>query len=522
MTSKRLFTINNGYYLLVLILMFPLILLRDYTPANELRYLNIVDDALEMGNFFSFYNHGEVYADKPPLYFWFVMLGKKIFGSHQIGFLSLFSLLPALIIQFTMDRWTRVELSKEYQLSTKLLLFTSALFMGGALVLRMDMLMSMFITLSLYIFYRMYSDRAGKYDKYLLPLCIFLAVFSKGPIGIIIPVVSILTFLAVKGKIRDSGKYLGFRTWAILLLLSAFWFSLVWLEAGNGYLNNLLFNQTFNRAVSSFHHKEPFYYYFQVFGYSFAPWSILFIAFILLGLKNKLIKTDIDQLFLTVVLTSFFVLSTVSAKIEIYMLPIFPFVAYLSVIVMTRLKNKKWLLYFMIVFSAVIVMTLPLFLWAKNDIPLVGLDEIYTTITWGLISFVLFGLLSLYFLIFRSNIIGSINSISIGILTVIFIVSFQMPFLNSYLGYENMCKKGMELSESSKQYIAYGIRRPENMKVFLGESIVIAEKTDIVSDIYDGSILFISEKALRKDPLLREYIEKKDHTRIGKNFVVRL
>jgi 4-amino-4-deoxy-L-arabinose transferase-like glycosyltransferase len=50
--------------------MFPLILLRDYTPANELRYLNIVDDALKTGNFFSFYNHGEIYADKPPLYFW--------------------------------------------------------------------------------------------------------------------------------------------------------------------------------------------------------------------------------------------------------------------------------------------------------------------------------------------------------------------------------------------------------------------------------------------------------------------
>lgn len=115
-------------------------------------------------------------------------------------------------------------------------------------------------------FYRMYSGRERKYDKYLLPLCIFLAIFSKGPIGIIIPVVSILTFLTIKGKIKDSGKYLGFRTWGILLLLCSVWFSLVWVEAGNSYLNDLLFNQTFNRAVSSFHHKEPFYYYFRYFG----------------------------------------------------------------------------------------------------------------------------------------------------------------------------------------------------------------------------------------------------------------
>ena len=84
MTLKRLFTIDHIYYMLVFALMFPLILLRDYTPANELRYLNIVDDALKTGNFFSFYNHGEIYADKPPLYFWIIMLGKDIRKSSNM------------------------------------------------------------------------------------------------------------------------------------------------------------------------------------------------------------------------------------------------------------------------------------------------------------------------------------------------------------------------------------------------------------------------------------------------------
>lgn len=522
MMLKRLFTVNYGYYMLILVLMLPLIILRDYTPANELRYLNIVDDALKSGNFFSFYNHGELYADKPPLYFWIIMLGKKIFGSHQMWFLSLFSLFPAFVIQFTMDKWTRSELSDQYQFSAKLLLFTSALFMGAAIILRMDILMSMFITLALYVFYRMYAGKERKYDKYLFPLCIFLAIFSKGPIGIIIPVVSILTFLTIKGKIKDSGKYLGFRTWGILLLLCSVWFSLVWVEAGNSYLNDLLFNQTFNRAVSSFHHKEPFYYYFQVFWYSFAPWSILFFALILLGIKNKLIKTDIDKLFLTVVLTSFLVLSIVSAKIEIYMLPVFPFVAYLSVIILMRLKNKKWLLYFIIILSIGVIIPLPLFLMNKNDITIFGLNEIHPTIICGLISLALFGFLSLYFLIFRQNIMYSINSISIGILTVIFIVSFEMPFLNSYIGYKNICKRGIELSENSKQFVVYGIRRPENMEVYLGKKVIIAEKTDIMSNIYRGSILFISDRALSKDSLLWKYIEKNPFTKIGDNYVVKL
>ena len=78
----------------IIILMFlsviPLILFRDYTPSNELRYLNIADEAIANGNFFAFYDHGIPYADKPPLYLWIVMLGKVLFGEHIMLFLALF------------------------------------------------------------------------------------------------------------------------------------------------------------------------------------------------------------------------------------------------------------------------------------------------------------------------------------------------------------------------------------------------------------------------------------------------
>ena len=37
---------NNAVYLIVLAALLPVLLLRDYTPSNELRYLSIVDEAL--------------------------------------------------------------------------------------------------------------------------------------------------------------------------------------------------------------------------------------------------------------------------------------------------------------------------------------------------------------------------------------------------------------------------------------------------------------------------------------------
>ena len=87
-----------GLYIAVLIAVLPIIILRDYTPDNELRYLSIADEALSNGNIFAFYNQGIPYADKPPLYIWIVMLGKLIFSTHRMWFLSLFSLIPAFVI----------------------------------------------------------------------------------------------------------------------------------------------------------------------------------------------------------------------------------------------------------------------------------------------------------------------------------------------------------------------------------------------------------------------------------------
>ena len=83
---------------LLLLAVLPVLIFRDYTPSNELRYLSIVDEALRNGDIFTFTNHGIQYADKPPLYFWILMLGKWLLGNHAMWFASLFSFIPALVI----------------------------------------------------------------------------------------------------------------------------------------------------------------------------------------------------------------------------------------------------------------------------------------------------------------------------------------------------------------------------------------------------------------------------------------
>ena len=82
-------TIEKYLPLIAIVAFLPIMILRDASVSNELRYLSIADEALRNGDIFTFTNNGEPYADKPPLYLWIVMLGKLIFGQHHMWFITL-------------------------------------------------------------------------------------------------------------------------------------------------------------------------------------------------------------------------------------------------------------------------------------------------------------------------------------------------------------------------------------------------------------------------------------------------
>ena len=93
----RRWVADHIVYIVAIVAVVPLMLWRDFTPANELRYLSIADEALARHAFFAFTNHGVAYADKPPLYLWIVMAGKWLLGHHSMAWLML---LPVFSLWF--------------------------------------------------------------------------------------------------------------------------------------------------------------------------------------------------------------------------------------------------------------------------------------------------------------------------------------------------------------------------------------------------------------------------------------
>ncbi|MDE6378914.1 MAG: glycosyltransferase family 39 protein, partial [Muribaculaceae bacterium] len=330
--------------LMVLVAVLPIIIFRDFTPSNELRYLSIADESLSTGRWWAFTNHGVPYADKPPLYLWCIILGKWLFGAHYMWFYSLFSIIPAFVTAGVMYVWTRRELEAEFHTAALLMLFTCGLFAGMVFTLRMDMLMTMFIVLALRSF-RQIEISEGKPTlgkRLLFALWIFLAVFSKGPMGILIPLVATTVWLLLTRRIRLWTRAWGWPTWTLLIVLCAGWFGAVYAEGGTEYLDNLLVHQTVGRAVNSFHHKRPFWYYLVSLTYTLLPWTFIIFGAVVYAIR-KYRRTDCSlfNYFLVIILSTLVLLSVISSKLQVYMLPAYPFMVYLAAMVCARHRDSR-------------------------------------------------------------------------------------------------------------------------------------------------------------------------------------
>lgn len=450
----------------------PVILFRDFTPSNELRYLSIADEAMRNHTFFVFTNHGVLYADKPPLYFWAIMLCRWLTGGHSMWLLTLFSLLPAWGIVQTMDRWAALEMNKEKRMLARMMLLTCGLFLGSAVTLRMDMLMCYFIILSLHEFWKMQNgEKTSERSRWLFPLYLFLAVFTKGPLGLLIPLCSTAVFLIACKRVHKFTRYWDRRTWGILLVCCALWFGAAYMEGGSEYLYNLLLRQTTERAINSHIHAEPFYYYIVCIWYCLAPWSLLAIGTIIASIYQKPPHSSLQQFFLSVCLTTFILLSCISSKLQIYLLPVIPFLIYSAIMVLPDFENSRWMRTTLIIPAAIYSLTYPcLLILAKTkseELPFIG-ERLFAA---AAVILTVTGIYSLYLLLVnkQSNLTKIIRCISVGFLITLFIGGLAISKLNAYIGYGMLCGKASELSHNLniKDIRTWQLSRPENMDVYL-------------------------------------------------------
>ena len=205
-------------YLLALL---PVMLLRDFSPASELRYVSLATELINGNHLFCLTWQGEEFPYIMPLYVWLIALLKLVFGHHfMITITLLFSFIPSIIILAIMNRWVekydaqsfRLKDGSQSRMLASIMLFTCGMQLAMSFFVSPDMLFSLWIVAALYTFWRLIMDQGSyglskdikkrKHLQWRFGLYIFLAVFTKGPLGFIIPFVSTTLFLLFSGRIR--------------------------------------------------------------------------------------------------------------------------------------------------------------------------------------------------------------------------------------------------------------------------------------------------------------------------------
>lgn len=519
----------------VTVCVLPMMILRDPSPSNELRYLSIVEEALEGGHFFCFYNQGIPYTDKPPLFFWLLMFFRLFCSSTCMWLPILFTaLIPSFVTVAVMDRWLRQasgEQSALWRVASASFFLAGMLVMIQTFFLRMDMLMTMFIVLALFTFWKMYTGLdVRKADRWLLPLYIFLALFTKGPVGFFAPVLIIVAFLALEKSLKRLPEFLGWRQWLVMLLLFGGWILGAWLEGGGEYIRSLLFHQTLDRAVNAFTHKQPFWWYIPTLLYTVLPYTLLMIPAVVFLYTKRDRSDSFGRLLLTSIAVIFIMLSAFSGKLAIYLTPILPFMAYLmpkfGKITDGRAETIKKAA--LLVVAAILAVggigILAMSHATGRDLlaPMalrlaIVTPYIFCKTILAIAATLAAGSIAAIVVICRKGWVKGAIALGAAIYLAVLAAGVTIEPLNEWTAYEKVCREALKASDSDTYNTLY-VRRPENMDVYLGCD-VCDWKEDIdgfVAGDHRGEVLIVPTELAISDTRLKEFLESREGTCVGK------
>ena len=176
------------YFLIILAIGFLIFFFnlggRDLWEPDETRYAVVARDMEDSGNWIIPHLNREIYAEKPPLFFWLVNLSVFFLGENS----ELANRLPSALAGYIVILITFIFGERLFNLRTgflsSLILSTSLFFPQLSRWMMLDSLFTLFFLLALFLFYLGYEKEERRRRYYLLAgLFTGLAILTKGPVA---------------------------------------------------------------------------------------------------------------------------------------------------------------------------------------------------------------------------------------------------------------------------------------------------------------------------------------------------
>lgn len=338
--------------ILAITMLIPFLGLTDFNTKGEPREAVVAYTMLEHGNWILPINNGGDIPYKPPFFHWCIAFFSLIAGhvsEYTSRLPSAISLILMVVGGFTF--YAKRKDTKTSLIAAILTLTTFEVHRAGTNC-RVDMMNTAFMVGAMYLLYRWW-EKGKKQLPWLAILCMSGATLTKGPVGIILPCFVMGVFMLTQ---RENFWGIVWRmalTAVISLVIPFFWYYAAYQQGGDAFLQ-LVKEENIDRFMGKMSyesHENPAWYNLMTLTTGWLPYTLLLLYSLFILPWKKFSKSKFVEnakkatplqvfTWLAFLLVLFFYCIPKSKR-SVYLLPCYPFMAYLIAEYIVWMMKKK-------------------------------------------------------------------------------------------------------------------------------------------------------------------------------------
>lgn len=309
---------------------------------DEGAYSEVSREMLASGDFITPRLNNEVFFHKPPVIYWTQAISARLLGLDEFS-LRLPSVIASLFWALAVFMFVRRHLSASAAVFAVFFLTMSMQTHIIAKAAIADAWLNLFITLTMFSIYRLYETREKRYI-YLTFLSAGLGFMSKGPIALMIPVLTSGCFFMIKKQFRFWGTSLFNPIGIVIFLVIVLpWYLAAYMIHGQSFIDTIFLTHNVDRFNVAFEgHSGPFYYYIPVILLGMLP-NTAFLPRAASKIKS-LLENELNLYLLIWFVVVFIFFSVAGTKLHHYIIygyvPLFIFMAQAADQGMDTLKHR--------------------------------------------------------------------------------------------------------------------------------------------------------------------------------------
>ncbi len=308
--------------------------------GDAAKYAAIAKNIYHSGDFVNLTIHGDAYDQKPPFLFWLSTLGYALFGISNFSF-KLFPVLYGLLGLFFVYKLGSSMYSKQVGKLAALLLGFSEIYYLYSVDVHTDVVLLSNMAFALWQLHEYLKSK--KTVNFVLGFFgVGLSVMTKGPIGLFVPALAVISYLLFNQQYRElfNPKWILGLLITFVTAIPAFYG--LYNQFGLEGIEFFFWTNNFGRIAGTYvgSTNTDYFFYLHTLLYIFAPWG--FVLFFAIFFEFKSLagrKANKADYFLHGGIWLFFlILSVARGKSPNYILIIMPLLTVLL---------AKWLNYFL-------------------------------------------------------------------------------------------------------------------------------------------------------------------------------